>query len=83
MPMQHPAVLFQAEITTMSGGSRVNPALKFAFGRKFDVKEFLPGSLKQLVDRPGPLELKDYQALGMELAVQVVQYRELCRQVGE
>ncbi|KAI0713947.1 hypothetical protein C8Q76DRAFT_472572 [Earliella scabrosa] len=67
-------------ISAMSGGSRVNPALKFAFGRKFDVKEFLPGSLKELVDRPGPLELKDYQALGMELAVQVAQYRELCRQ---
>ncbi len=55
-----------------------DPVLKLSLARKYNVTEFLPDAITELVERPGPLVLGDYEMLGIELAVQVTQYRELC-----
>lgn len=55
-----------------------DPVLKLSLARKYNVTEFLPDAITELVERPCPLVLGDYEMLGIELAVQVTQYRELC-----
>ncbi|KAI0737457.1 hypothetical protein C8Q80DRAFT_1295542 [Daedaleopsis nitida] len=55
-----------------------SPAMRFALGMKYDIlKNIVPKALTELV--AGGVEVDDYQALGIELAVKVMKYRELCR----
>ncbi|PIL33344.1 hypothetical protein GSI_04795 [Ganoderma sinense ZZ0214-1] len=55
-----------------------DPPLKLAVACKYDVQRFLPDALRDLADTKimTPLNKEDYEILGLDLALKVVQFRE-------
>ena len=55
-----------------------DPPAKFAAACKYNVPEFLPKALRDLADTKvmTPLNKEDYEIIGFDLAIKVVQFRE-------